>query len=92
MKLTLFYLEDCPYCHYARRAVRELAQEDEAFAQIGIEWVEESRRPEIAAQYDYYYVPTLFKGHEKLYEAHPSEGYEDVKARIRAAFDRALSR
>ena len=82
---------DCPYCRYARRAVRELTAEEPLFRDFEIDWIEESRRPEIADRYDYYYVPTLFLGHEKLYEASPSEGYEDVKARLRAAFLRAAS-
>ena len=58
-KFTLFYLEDCPYCHYARRAMKELISEDKKYA-ADIEWVEESRRPEIAAKFDYYYVPPFF--------------------------------
>ena len=27
-KLLLFDLDDCPYCHYAKRALKELAQEE----------------------------------------------------------------
>ena len=69
--ITLFYLEDCPYCHYAKRAFRELIEEEPTYGEISVDWVEESRQPKIAAQYDYYYVPTIFYGDEKLYEAHP---------------------
>lgn len=87
MKAILFYLEDCPYCRYARRALRELAAEG---VEVPIEWVEESRRPDIAAKYDYWYVPTLFYGEEKLYEAHPSQSYEDVKRSLRGAMDEIL--
>ena len=40
---------------------------------------------------DYYYVPTIFFGNEKLYEADPSQGYDDIKASIQSAFDKVLS-
>lgn len=86
-KLTLFHLTDCPYCRYARRALEELTQENPVYAAVEIEWIEERQRPDIAAQYDYYYVPTIFDGKTKLYEAHPSERYEDCKRSVKAALD-----
>ena len=90
--ITLFYLGDCPYCHFAKRALDELIRENPAYGEIQVDWVEESRRPEIAEQYDYYYVPTIFYGKEKLYEAHPSEKYEDCKMNVKTALDKALGR
>lgn len=84
-KLTLFYLENCPYCHNARRALEQLRAEDPACAQAEVEWIEESREPELAAQYDYYYVPSAFVDGCKLYEAHPSEPFEECKAHLREA-------
>ena len=89
-KLTLFHLSDCPYCHYARRALKELALENPTYATIEMEWIEEREQPDIAAQYDYYYVPTIFDGKKKLYEAHPSERYEDCKQHIKAALDTCI--
>ena len=86
-KLTLFYLTDCPYCHYARRALAELTQENPAYGTIEIEWIEERQQPDVAAQYDYYYVPTIFDGQKKLYETRPSERYEDCKRHVKAALD-----
>ncbi len=90
--ITLFYLADCPYCHYARRAVEELVKEDPVYGEVKIDWIEESARPEIANQYDYYYVPTIFEGKKKLYEAHPSETYDDCKKHVRAALDAVLEK
>lgn len=89
-EIKLFYLENCPYCLYAKRALAELAEEDPKYAKIQVEWIEESRQPEIADQYDYYYVPTIFAGDKKLYEAHPSEDYEACKANVKAALDATL--
>ncbi len=90
-KILLFHLSDCPYCHYARRALKELAEEDPAYGRVQVEWIEERRHPEIADRYDYYYVPTVFYEGTKLYEAHPSETYEDCKQNIKAALDRVLA-
>lgn len=91
-KITLFYLEDCPYCHYAKRAFKELIEEDPAYGEIQVDWVEERRQPKIAEQYDYYYVPTIFYGNEKLYEAHPLEKYKDCKANVKEALDAVLGK
>lgn len=89
-KLTLFYLENCPYCRNAKKAVRELCSEQPAYAAAEIDWVEESRQPALAAQYDYYYVPAVFLGEKKLYEATPGESYEACKAQLAAALEKAL--
>lgn len=89
-EVKLFYLEDCPYCHNARRALSELAEENPVYGKVSIEWVEESRKPDLAQQYDYYYVPAIFAGDKKLYEAHPSESYEDCMKSVKAALDAVL--
>ncbi len=88
--LKLFYLEDCPYCRNARRALAELTAENAVYGDVPIEWIEESCRRMLAERYDYYYVPAVFAGDTKLYEARPGESYEDCKAHIRSALDAAL--
>ena len=89
MKLLLFHLNNCPYCHSAKKALRELVKEDPRYGEIDVEWIEESEQPELAARYDYYYVPTIFLGDQKLYEAHPSENYAACKEKVKAALDAA---
>ena len=89
-KITLFYLENCPYCHNARKALAELVKENPAYGSIEVDWIEESREPKIAEQYDYYYVPTVYDGRQKLYEASPSESYADCKKKLKAALDAVL--
>lgn len=89
-KLTLFYLEGCPYCDNARRALRELGEEKAAYAAAEVEWIEESRQPSLAASYDYYYVPTVFLGQEKLYEAHPGESFEACREELRKCLDKVI--
>ena len=89
-KITLFYLADCPYCHDARRALKELNEENPAYAAISVDWIEESQQAELANQYDYYYVPSIFAGGQKLYEVNPSEKYESIKKNIKEALDAVL--
>ncbi|MBQ8087804.1 MAG: glutaredoxin [Clostridia bacterium] len=88
--LKLFYLENCPYCKNAKRAVAALTQENAKYAEIPIEWIEESQNATLAEQFDYYYVPTVFMNGRKLYECSPSEGYEEIRDQIKGAFDAAL--
>ena len=88
--LTLFYLEHCPYCRAAQRALEALAAENADYARVPIERVEESRSPDVADRYDYYNVPSVFLGEKKLFECAPGAGYEVISAALRAALDEAL--
>ncbi|MCH5281162.1 MAG: thioredoxin family protein [Lachnospiraceae bacterium] len=90
-EITLFYLEDCPYCHNARRALKELIEENPGYGEVNVDWIEENHHPELLGKYDYYYVPSIFVDHKKLYEAHPSESYESCKANVKAALDAVLN-
>ena len=85
--LTVFYLDGCPYCRMGRRAAEELEKENAAYAAVAIDWIEENAHPEISDRYDYYRVPAIFCGEEKLYEASPAHSYDDIRENIRLAFD-----
>ena len=89
-KLTMFYLEHCPYCRNARKALAELQAEHARYAAVPVELVEESEEPERADRYDYYRVPTIFLGGRKLYEAVITDRYEDIRHNVQAALDAAL--
>lgn len=91
-KLALFYLTDCPYCHNAKRALKELIGEQPSYGKVEIQWIEESEQPDVAERYDYYYVPAVFMGTEKLYEARPMESYAQCREHLRAALDAALAK
>ena len=82
MKLTVFYLEDCPYCRKAVKAVEELRAENPAYEHLETEWIEESRNPQIAGRYDYYYVPSVYCGEEKLYECSPTHNGAEIKRQM----------
>ncbi len=78
-KLTVFYLQNCPYCKKAKEALEELKTENPSYGNVEMEWIEESVHPEIADKYDYYRVPSIFRGNEKLYECDPSHDYDEIK-------------
>ena len=90
-EIELFYLANCPYCKNARKAIGELCEENPAYADIDIHWIEESQEPALAEARDYYSVPTIFFGDEKLYEAHFTHSYDVIKDHSRTAFDKVLS-
>ena len=89
-EFILFHREDCGYCDKARRALEELYQENPAYKELPLRWVEETQEPELADRYDYYAVPTFFLDGEKLFEAHIGMRYEDIREAVRACLDAAL--
>ena len=92
-KITVLHLDSCPYCHNARRAMEELTAAVPEYAEVDIEWIEESRQPELAKPYgkDYYYVPSIFIDGKKVYEAHPGESYEECRDAVERAFKAACA-
>jgi glutaredoxin len=90
--LTAIYLDGCPYCQNARMAIRSLTEENPAYKNISIHWIEENRNAADCKGYDYYYAPSFFLGKEKLYEAQPGQSYEEIKAYVKEAFDKTLAR
>lgn len=89
-KLTVFYLTHCPYCRKAKEALRELKEQVPGYADVEIEWIEESEHPEIADRYDYYRVPSVFCEGKKLYECSPAHGYDEIRQRFGDALRTAM--
>lgn len=89
-KMTVFYLEGCPYCKNAIRAVKELRTELPGFASVEIDWIEERRSADVANRYDYYNVPSVFHGSEKLYECKPGDDYYTIKQQFTNAIESVL--
>ncbi len=90
-KIIAFRLNGCPYCRQAVKAIEELSAENEKYASVSVEWVEENEHPEISAKYDYYYVPAFFVDGVKVYEARRGESYEECRENVRRVFDEALA-
>lgn len=66
-QLTLFYLKYCPHCINALHLWKKLSKE-ETYKNIELVMIEESQEKELAASYDYYYVPSFYVGKIKLHE------------------------
>lgn len=90
-KVTCFHLQNCPYCKQAKKVLADLIAENPAYKEVTIEWIEEREEPDIAAKYDYYYVPSMFIGQEKLYEARPLESYDACRANVKTVLDAAMA-
>ena len=89
-KIVCFHLEGCPYCRKAIKAFQELLEENSAWKNISVEWVEEeTQQPSELKNFDYYYVPTIYVGNEKVYEANPADDYDKIKSEIRKALELA---
>ncbi|MBE6115123.1 MAG: thioredoxin [Erysipelotrichaceae bacterium] len=67
MKVTVFYLENCPYCKKAFRIWEDIRNE-EKYKNIELELHEEREEAELANSFDYYYVPCFYYDHKKLHE------------------------
>ncbi|MBQ6425221.1 MAG: glutaredoxin [Clostridia bacterium] len=88
--LTVMYLENCPYCRKARKAVDALIGKNPEFRSVPLTWIEESEQPALADSYDYWRVPSVFMGEEKLFEADPADTYDSLKEAFFQAFRTAL--
>ncbi len=67
-EVTMFVLAACPYCKKALNWMDELFAAHPEYRDIPLSMIDEAKQPEIAEQYDYYYVPTFYVGGEKVHE------------------------
>jgi len=83
-KITMFTMKSCPYCKAALRWMDALFAENPEYRRLEIVMIDELVEPEIAARYDYYYVPTYYVGDKKMHE-----GAASLK-KIKRVFDAAM--
>lgn len=69
----MFITDWCPYCKRALHWMEELKQENPEYAKVDIKIIDEEREPDVAKQYDYYYVPTYYVDGVKIHEGVPSK-------------------
>ena len=81
----MFIMTGCPHCANAKRFMEELYKENPEYKNLEIEVINETDEPELANQYDYYYVPTYYLDGEKFHEGVPK------KKIIEELFQKALS-
>ena len=89
-RVKLFYMQGCPYCQSAERAIAELAAADKRYASVEIERIDENAQPQKTEGYDYWYVPSMFIDGTKVYEADPSQDYASIYVSVKGALDAAL--
>jgi thiol-disulfide isomerase/thioredoxin len=61
-------LPNCPYCLEVFGFIKELKKENPIYNDIKITLIDERAEAKLAAQFDYYYVPTFYYGNVKLHE------------------------
>lgn len=66
--LKIFILKNCPHCANLEYWIKELYKEDSSYQDIEIEYIDEKESADIANQYDYYYVPSIFMDEKKVHE------------------------
>lgn len=66
--VQLFHVEACPYCQETRGWIRDLKNQYPELRALQIELIDEKKQPDIAVQYDYWYVPTFFVDGNKVHE------------------------
>jgi thioredoxin 1 len=81
--VLMFILASCPYCKQALSWMEELKKENEKYANVKVEIIDEGLQPDVAGEYDYYYVPTYYIGGTKVHEGAASK---DI---VRSVFERA---
>lgn len=90
-KVTYFFVEGCPYCAQADKAIKELVAENPAYGAVEFERHNEHEEAELADEYDYWATPSMFIGKEKIYEGHLFEPYDEARAHVKEVLDRALA-
>lgn len=75
--ITMFILKSCPYCQRALKYMEEIMKETPKYKNIPIKYIDEGVEPDVADQYDYYYVPTYYVDDKKVHEGAASK--DDVR-------------
>ncbi len=72
-QITMFVTSWCPYCRKARNLMEELYKENPAYKNLNLKIIDEEMNPDIAKQYNYYYVPTYYVDSDKIHEGVPTK-------------------
>jgi glutaredoxin len=83
--ITMFETSWCPHCKQAHKYMDDLMRENPKYKELDIRIIDEDEEPDLANQYDYYYVPTYYLESDKIHEGVPS------KEIIHSLFEQALT-
>lgn len=84
-KIIMFTMGSCPYCRRAHKFMEELYEAHPEYRDIPIEIIDETQQPQLADQYDYYYVPTYYIDGIKYHEGIPT--FEKIEKVFKAAYE-----
>lgn len=82
--VTMFTMASCPYCRRALQYMEDLFARHPEYAELSLVKIDEVEEPELADQYDYYYVPTYYIGTQKVHEGAASP--EQIEAVFAQAY------
>ena len=71
-KILMFEMKTCPHCRKARKYMDELYENNPEYKELDIQIIDEIEQPDIANEYDYYYVPTYYLDGKKFHEGVPN--------------------
>lgn len=80
----MFMMKSCPHCKKALQWMEELKAENSKFNSVEVKIIDETLRPDIANQFDYYYVPAYYIDSLKVHEGVATK---DI---VRSVFERAI--
>jgi glutaredoxin len=84
-EIKMFLMATCPHCRKALELMDDIYAEHPEYKTLPLKKIDETKEPDYAAKFDYYYVPTFYVGEEKLHEGVPSkEAIEKVFAEASA--------
>ena len=72
-EIKFFMMETCPHCRKAAEIMEEIFARHPEYKSIPLRKIDETKEPDFASGFDYYYVPAFFVGDEKLHEGVPSQ-------------------
>ncbi|HEY8888745.1 MAG TPA: thioredoxin family protein [Clostridium sp.] len=82
--VIMFVTEWCPYCKKALAWMETIKIQNPEYTGIDIKIIDEELKPDIAKQYNYYYVPTYYVDGVKVHEGVTSKNI------ILGIFEKAL--
>lgn len=71
--VQLFIQKSCPYCKQALSWMEDLKKENPEYSEVAVTIIDELVEPDLADQYDYYYVPTYYIDGTKVHEGAASK-------------------
>ena len=67
-EVLYFYSPGCPFCKKADKFIAQALSENSEWEKVEIKRIDEVAQKEYAATFDYYYVPCIYVGGEKVIE------------------------